>query len=118
MQFSGDDLPLREVSPMKSRTETSVQRCGNGGNCAQSVFTTYSPRYGAGVSDALVHGLGKRFATLHGSLLYRCLLGFDLNSDEGKVKFKKQKLRNTKCVGYMRDSCRLLEEMPPAQMAG
>jgi hypothetical protein len=103
---------------MKSRIETADQRFGDGCNCAQSVFTIYAPRYGVGENDALAHGLGKRFASLHGSLLYRCLLGCDLNSDEGKVMFKKQKLRNTKCVGYVRDACRLLEEMLPAQMAG
>ncbi|MCX7030719.1 MAG: hypothetical protein NTU62_11465 [Spirochaetes bacterium] len=103
---------------MKSRIETAVQRFGDGCNCAQSVFTTYAPRYGVGESDALVHGLGKHFASLHGSLLYRRLLGCDSNSDEGKMQFKKQKLRNTKCVGCVRDACRLLEEMLPARMAG
>jgi hypothetical protein len=103
---------------MKLRIETAVQRFGDGCNCAQSVFTTYAPRYGVGENDAQVHGLGKRFASLHGSRLYRCLLGCDLNSDEGKVEFKKQKLRNTKCAGCVRDACRLLEEMLPAQMAG
>ena len=115
---TGDDLPLREVNPMKSIIETAVQRFGNGCNCVQSVFSSYAPRYGVGESNALVHGLGRRFASLPGSLLDRCLLGCDLNSDEGKVKFKKQKLRNTKCVGYVRDACRLLKEMLPVQMAG
>jgi hypothetical protein len=103
---------------MKSRIETAVQRVGNGCNRAQSVFTAYAPRYGVGGTDALVHGLGKRFASLHGFLLYRCLLACDLNSDEGKVKLMKQKLRNTKRVGYVRDACQLPEEMLPAQMAG
>jgi C_GCAxxG_C_C family probable redox protein len=69
-------------------------------------------------TDGLVHELGKRFASLHGSLLCRGLLGCDLSTEEGKAQFKDQKLRDTKCVGYVRDACRLLEEMLPAQTAG
>jgi hypothetical protein len=61
---------------------------------------------------------GEALRLPHGFLLYRCLLACDLNSDEGKVKLMKQKLRNTKCVGCVRDACRLPEEMLPAQMAG
>ncbi len=64
---------------------------------------------------SLVHELGKRFASLHGSLLCRDLLGCDLNTEEGMAQFKEQKLRDTKCVGYVRDTCKLLEEMLPEQ---
>jgi C_GCAxxG_C_C family probable redox protein len=66
---------------------------------------------------SLVHELGKRFASLHGQLLCRSLLGCDLNTTEGKAQFKEQKLRDTKCVVYVRDACRLLEEMLPEQAA-
>jgi C_GCAxxG_C_C family probable redox protein len=59
----------------------------------------------------LVYALGKRFASLHGSFLCRDLLGCDLNTEEGKAQFREQKLRDTKCVAYVRDACRLLEEM-------
>jgi C_GCAxxG_C_C family probable redox protein len=65
----------------------------------------------------LVHELGKRFATMHGSILCRGLLDCDLNTEEGKAQFKEQKLRETKCSVYVRDACRLLEEMLPAQAA-
>jgi C_GCAxxG_C_C family probable redox protein len=61
----------------------------------------------------LVHELGTRFASLHGSLLCRELLGCDLNTEEGKAQFKERKLKDTKCVGYVRDACRLLEGMLP-----
>jgi C_GCAxxG_C_C family probable redox protein len=63
----------------------------------------------------LVHELGRRFASLHGSLLCRDLLGCDLNTEEGKARFKAQKLKDTKCVGYVREACKLLEKMLPAQ---
>jgi len=66
----------------------------------------------------LVHELGRRFASLHGSLLCRDLLGCDLNTEEGKARFKAQKLKDTHCVGYVREACGLLEEMLPAQESG
>ncbi len=61
----------------------------------------------------LVKELGKRFASLHGSLLCRELLGCDLNTEQGKARFKAQKLKDTHCVEYVREACRLLEEMLP-----
>jgi C_GCAxxG_C_C family probable redox protein len=38
---------------MKSRVETAVQRFNDGHNCAQSVFTTYAPRFGGDDTAAL-----------------------------------------------------------------
>lgn len=64
---------------------------------------------------SLVHELGRRFDALHGCLQCRSLLGCDLNTEEGKAQFKEQKLRDTKCSVYVRDACRLLEEMLPEQ---
>ena len=65
----------------------------------------------------LVYELGKRFASLHGSLLCRDLLGCDLSTEEGNARFKTQKLKDRKCVGYVREACKLLEEMLPEQAA-
>ena len=68
-------------------------------------------------TNGLVHELGRRFASLHGSLRCKDLLGCDLNTEEGQAQFKAQKLRDTKCLEYVRDACRLLEEMLPERKA-
>ena len=60
-----------------------------------------------------VYELGRRFASLHGSLRCRELLGCDLTTEEGKALFRERKLKDTHCAGYVRDACRLLEELLP-----
>lgn len=60
-----------------------------------------------------VYELGRRFAALHGALRCRDLLGCDLTTEEGQAQFREGKLKDTRCVGYVRDACRLLEELLP-----
>mgnify|MGYP001093620818 CR=1 FL=1 len=66
----------------------------------------------------LVHSLGKRFASLHGALTCRDLLGCDLNTAEGQARVKELRLRESKCLPYVRDASRLLEELLGEQAAG
>jgi C_GCAxxG_C_C family probable redox protein len=66
-------------------------------------------------TSSLVRQLGTRFAGLHGSLTCRGLLGCDFSTQEGQAQFKEQKLRDSKCTAYVRDACRLLEELVPGE---
>lgn len=59
----------------------------------------------------LVREFAGRFESLNEHLDCRDLLGCDLNSPEGHAEFLKDKLRATRCEKYVRDSCRLVEEL-------
>lgn len=66
----------------------------------------------------LVQDLGKRFAVMHGGLRCKGLLGCDLNTEAGRAQVKEQKLRDTKCLVFVQDACRLLEDLLGKQAAG
>ena len=60
---------------------------------------------------ARVRRLAGSFTALHGSTRCRELLGCDLTTGEGQAYFKENELMERKCVRYVEDCARLLEEL-------
>jgi C_GCAxxG_C_C family probable redox protein len=58
----------------------------------------------------LVQEFSSRFAEANGSTLCKTLLGCNLLTEEGQRFFKEKDLHNLKCVKYVRDCARMVEE--------
>jgi C_GCAxxG_C_C family probable redox protein len=52
-----------------------------------------------------------RFKALHGSLICRELLGFDISTDEGLRQMKEQNAHELKCKNLVASAAQILEEM-------
>ena len=53
----------------------------------------------------------KRFEEINGSTECHELLGVDIKTNEGKEKYKKKNMSETKCLKYVQDACDILEKM-------
>ena len=60
---------------------------------------------------ALVQDFIARFASRHGEVKCKALLGCDIGTPEGQKQADERKLHQTKCEEYVRDAAALLEEM-------
>jgi C_GCAxxG_C_C family probable redox protein len=63
---------------------------------------------------ALVQAFSSKFNELHGSVNCQQLTGCDFRTTEGKERFKANNLSN-ECMGFVRDSALILEELIKAQ---
>ncbi|MDD5765126.1 MAG: C-GCAxxG-C-C family protein [Candidatus Marinimicrobia bacterium] len=60
---------------------------------------------------ALVQTAAEKFRAVHGYINCRELLGCDMNTDEGKKIIEDQNFHVTKCHGYVRTACRIIDEL-------
>jgi C_GCAxxG_C_C family probable redox protein len=51
------------------------------------------------------------FKQLHGSLICRDLIGYDMNTEEGRMQIDRQQLYRKVCTSCVRDSVKILEQM-------
>ena len=59
----------------------------------------------------IVHELVKRFNERHGSIKCKDILGYDLNTPDGKKKVSEQGLTKTLCPVFVKDTAEILEEI-------
>jgi C_GCAxxG_C_C family probable redox protein len=64
-----------------------------------------------GQTAKLVHELTDRFKAQHQSLNCRDLLGCDLSTPEGRKIAKERNLHDTVCIGIVRSTAKILEEL-------
>ena len=68
-----------------------------------------SPRESLEKTYALVREFNRRFEALHGSLMCKELIGYDLSTPEGLVEARDKKIFTSVCPDFVRDSVRTLE---------
>jgi C_GCAxxG_C_C family probable redox protein len=62
-------------------------------------------------TNRLVKEFAERFKVVNGSIVCRELLGCDLSTAEGRKIFVDSKLRETRCVKYVRDAAEIVEQL-------
>lgn len=60
---------------------------------------------------ALVDEFSNQFISLHKSILCKELLGCNIRTSEGQKFFKENNLKEAKCVSYVRDTAKIVEEL-------
>jgi len=60
---------------------------------------------------AMVREFTARFKTLHSHITCRGLLGLEIGTPEGSAEFKEKNFHECKCQVFVKDACRLVEEM-------
>jgi len=95
---------------------------GNGGECGavSGAYLAIGLKYGfshPGDPQALnkmfdqIQRFTDRFKTLHKEINCPQLIGLDIFSTRGHQKFVDDDLKNTRCVGFVRDAVLILEEI-------
>ena len=70
-----------------------------------------NPRQSLERTYELVREFTQRFKALHGSVICRELIGYDLSTPEGLAEARNKKILTTVCPDFVRDSVKILEAM-------
>jgi C_GCAxxG_C_C family probable redox protein len=70
-----------------------------------------NPRESLDATYELVREFDRRFKVLHGSVICRELIGYDLSTPEGLAEAREKKVFTSVCPGLVGDSAKILESM-------
>ena len=62
-------------------------------------------------TQQLVREFARRFGNLHGSLICKELLGFDVSTPEGAAQAKEKKIHLTVCANFVHSAAEIVEEL-------
>ena len=78
---------------------------------AQKMWDDNNPRQSLDRTYELVREFTQRFKALHGSVICRELIGYDLSTPEGLAEARNKKIFTTVCPDFVSDSVKILEVM-------
>ena len=61
-------------------------------------------------TKSAIQVFNKKFKKIHGSLICKKLTGFDISTPEGAFAAGEEKVFQTKCPGFIKTACNILEE--------
>jgi len=114
-----EDLGLDETTALKI-----ASGFGGGMNCAETCgavtgsYMVIGMKQGHSTSDleakaktkVLIKQFNEKFKAVHGSLICKKLTGFDISTPEGAAAASVQRVHDTKCTGFIKTACDILEE--------
>jgi len=103
LSLFAEDLGLDEKTALKISSGF-----GGGMNCAE----TCGAVTGAYMVIGMKHGhfTNEQFKAAHGSLICKELTGFDISTPEGAAAAGVHRVHDTKCAGFIKTACDILEE--------
>jgi C_GCAxxG_C_C family probable redox protein len=114
-----EDLGLDEKTALKISSGF-----GGGMNCAETcgavtgAYMVIGMKHGHSCSKPeakantkeLVRQFNEKFKAAHGSLICKELTGFDISTPEGAAAASAHSVHVTKCTGFIKTACNILEE--------
>lgn len=118
----GPALGLDRDTALKAATAFGGGMAGRGNTCGavSGALMGIGLRYGATRSDdeeakeraySLARKFMHEFASRHGSVFCRDLLGYDISTPEGWESARQQNLRTTRCINFVRGAAEILDEL-------
>lgn len=95
-------------------------RLQNTCGAVSGAFMIIDLRYGMGINDDIeakektyqvIREFSDRFQELHGSIICKELLDCDINTPEGKDYYDRNNFFEKKCLQYVKDTAKILEEI-------
>ncbi|MFX1311199.1 MAG: C-GCAxxG-C-C family protein [Promethearchaeota archaeon] len=95
-------------------------RMQNTCGAVSGAFMVIGLRYGMGINDKpeakdktyqVIREFSNRFQEIHGSIICKELLGCDLITPEGRDYYNRNDFFEKKCLQYVKDAAKILEEI-------